>query len=1182
MRLALDEARKSPPKPTNYCVGAVLVSPSSPEPILATGYTLELEGNTHAEQCCLGKLARTMNISEEHVGSIMPDDTVLYTTMEPCDFRLSGNLPCTERVLLTRSSSSTGHKGIQKVYIGVKEPEKFVGENKGRRKLEDAGIPVIHVEGLEHEILKVATAVASCIILLLVLRDRDDLSANHRAGQSEAVLTSHGRVHHTKLHSCVKLTFAMAPSGRLPFHLSWTFVILPPSWKMLTTEEMVCSIPTPLTFKNVSTLITQRDGTATHPLCLVLLATFSNGDGVLENTLILPKLQLLETRTTSKKVKNTSHQCLLLTLKSDSRSSLDVGVFNVKTRRHGGGLCLVKRLGSCELKSCWSAEDVGSLLNVARTSTKSSSTTSISEDLIMRMLRRSISHINQAELMAHATARPNQVDPNITLDLPKSPILPDFPIPKKMTETRPISKDHCRFEGILIVLFDSMNWTPRPSEMCHAMWQCMSQTPGLFAGKAIKTQPRPGRMVRLSQGRRSHGLDEAELTIMAVCLGSVLERHTETGQQPGSRGVSLLSVGLAAVTPDCLGAEEVVARSLVGSEDNIVALTNGNQDPILVSQRLGGNEVSSNDSEVVAIKLDTDGIIDRGVDQTQAMSLARGKGHLSIRSGARGTHALAIDKDVITVWWRRIGLKVVESDVVDSGCETVVPIADRQRTKINVIVGGSGTVDDNRASNTHTTANTIRAHAIKLSDTVPMETAAIVRERVLDVDDDLVAPISSNNRARLLAVDQEALDSTIAVRVTSCVCDLKVVGHGVPCDRMLLIEFGPLVQAASATNEVEEEDETLLDAAFDDADDTDEAALDVDDALLLVEELVARRTILPIRSTIGSRLVYILPRPNAPTASPPHSRSPHQVTTTSSSGEKARGPYHDLSKDQEGMQVSGNLRPILLAKPSCCLTVRPKAAMAWCKGLHTKAVAVNSSYSRRSRHESWHVLRSEACMAFHINTTLWISLYHSALRQTLIGSSCANRTLSRLDNEQLVAICFQGCRHFATGRRTHVANRPLRPVQILLFPAQDGPKRFFFVLLLNTYDLFEIPSNAYSDGIRMIEVYLFPSKSGNMIVAFSLDFIARSESPHEVRLLHIKSTFLRELSCHRAFYRHVETLKICSPRMKRSVRYQKWILALVCLSCAPYARLISFRSFSSSIGIQASSASAGLHPSMVR
>lgn len=80
-----------------------------------------------------------------------------------------------------------------------------------------------------------------------------------------------------------------------------------------------------------------------------------------------------------------------------------------------------------------------------------------------------------------------------------------------------------------------------------------------------------------------------------------------------------------------------------------------------------------------------------------------------------------------------------------------------------------------------------------------METAAIVRERVLDVDDDLVAPISSNNRARLLAVDQEALDSTIAVRVTSCVCDLKVVGHGVPCDRMLLIEVCLDTEATAPT-----------------------------------------------------------------------------------------------------------------------------------------------------------------------------------------------------------------------------------------------------------------------------------------------------------------------------------------------------------------------------------------------
>ncbi|GAB7350322.1 hypothetical protein MBLNU459_g0955t1 [Dothideomycetes sp. NU459] len=133
MRLALLEAQKSPPKPTNYCVGALLVSPSSAVPVLATGYTLELPGNTHAEQCAFAKFAESSGVSEDQIGAILPEDTILYTTMEP-------------------------NKGIRKVFIGVKEPEKFVGENGGRRKLEDNGIEVVHISGMEDEILKVATA----------------------------------------------------------------------------------------------------------------------------------------------------------------------------------------------------------------------------------------------------------------------------------------------------------------------------------------------------------------------------------------------------------------------------------------------------------------------------------------------------------------------------------------------------------------------------------------------------------------------------------------------------------------------------------------------------------------------------------------------------------------------------------------------------------------------------------------------------------------------------------------------------------------------------------------------------------------------------------------------------------------------------------------------------------------
>jgi pyrimidine deaminase RibD-like protein len=150
MRYALSLARKSPPKPTNYRVGAVLLDAKT-NTVLATGYTLEREGNTHAEQCCLIKLSEQYRVPEDRLADVLPTDAVLYTTVEPCSKRLSGNLPCVERILRLGTA-------IKTVYVGVQEPEKFVGENTGRKRLEDAGIKVVPVLGLETEILDVATA----------------------------------------------------------------------------------------------------------------------------------------------------------------------------------------------------------------------------------------------------------------------------------------------------------------------------------------------------------------------------------------------------------------------------------------------------------------------------------------------------------------------------------------------------------------------------------------------------------------------------------------------------------------------------------------------------------------------------------------------------------------------------------------------------------------------------------------------------------------------------------------------------------------------------------------------------------------------------------------------------------------------------------------------------------------
>lgn len=157
MQYALERARLSPPASTKFCVGAVLVDADKGE-ILSTGYSLELPrdslgdpGSTHAEQCCFIKVAQKHGLPEERIGEVLPERTVLYTTMEPCNKRLSGNRTCVERILRLDGA-------IKVVYVGIKEPEVFIGENLGRKRLEDAGVMVEVVEGMQDQILEVSTA----------------------------------------------------------------------------------------------------------------------------------------------------------------------------------------------------------------------------------------------------------------------------------------------------------------------------------------------------------------------------------------------------------------------------------------------------------------------------------------------------------------------------------------------------------------------------------------------------------------------------------------------------------------------------------------------------------------------------------------------------------------------------------------------------------------------------------------------------------------------------------------------------------------------------------------------------------------------------------------------------------------------------------------------------------------
>ncbi|CVL10612.1 related to RIB2-DRAP deaminase [Fusarium proliferatum] len=143
MEFTLTQAKKSPPAANKFCVGAVLVNAATGR-VISTGYSLEYPrdykgdpGTTHAEQCCFIKIADEHNLSEESIHEVLPKDTTLYTTMEPCNERLSGNMTCVNRILRLKSV-------IKTVYVGIREPGTFIANNDGQQKLEANGIKVVY------------------------------------------------------------------------------------------------------------------------------------------------------------------------------------------------------------------------------------------------------------------------------------------------------------------------------------------------------------------------------------------------------------------------------------------------------------------------------------------------------------------------------------------------------------------------------------------------------------------------------------------------------------------------------------------------------------------------------------------------------------------------------------------------------------------------------------------------------------------------------------------------------------------------------------------------------------------------------------------------------------------------------------------------------------------------------
>ncbi|ODO02977.1 hypothetical protein I350_05820 [Cryptococcus amylolentus CBS 6273] len=165
------------PSPTAFNVGSIVFLPSSSpffehlihhfqafpnntisDPtglILGEGWSRQIPGNTHAEANALANLrTRWEHLLDGHDDAkhhfpALKDvlkDSVCYATMEPCSVRTSGGPSCALELVQSH---------VQAVFLGVEEPPDYV-QCEGVRILQDGGVNVIRVVGLEEQCLEAA------------------------------------------------------------------------------------------------------------------------------------------------------------------------------------------------------------------------------------------------------------------------------------------------------------------------------------------------------------------------------------------------------------------------------------------------------------------------------------------------------------------------------------------------------------------------------------------------------------------------------------------------------------------------------------------------------------------------------------------------------------------------------------------------------------------------------------------------------------------------------------------------------------------------------------------------------------------------------------------------------------------------------------------------------------------
>jgi riboflavin-specific deaminase-like protein len=126
LRWAVELSRLSPPSPTAFSVGAVVVAEDGA--VLATGYSREQEEHDHAEEVALRKLGADPRLER----------ATIYSSLVPCGARASRPVTCVQHILAAR---------VPRVVFAWREPPIFTAGD-GADQLRAAGVDVTEISGL--------------------------------------------------------------------------------------------------------------------------------------------------------------------------------------------------------------------------------------------------------------------------------------------------------------------------------------------------------------------------------------------------------------------------------------------------------------------------------------------------------------------------------------------------------------------------------------------------------------------------------------------------------------------------------------------------------------------------------------------------------------------------------------------------------------------------------------------------------------------------------------------------------------------------------------------------------------------------------------------------------------------------------------------------------------------------